>query len=268
MYNGRAMRILPKREKVAVVELFGTIGGGVRSPTYERILSSVRNDRRVRALVLDIDSPGGSVPASEYLYHAVARISEHKPVVACIRGTGASGGYFISCAAHRIVASPGALVGSVGVISVRPVLETLLQRLGVGVSVNKSGEFKDMGAFWREATPEETEKMQALVDESFDRFVAVVAGSRKMTEEAVRELATGEVFWAPRALEAGLVDELGDLDRAIDLAAEMSGARRAPVFIRPKRSLRERLFGPSASSLIEAAVDEVERRLWLSSMRY
>ena len=110
--------------------------------------------------------------------------------------------------------------------------------------------------------------MQALVDESFDRFVSVVAGSRKMTEEAVRELATGEVFWAPRALEAGLVDELGDLDRAIDLAAEMSGARRAPVFMRPKRSLRERLFGPSASSLIEAAVDEVERRFWLSSMRY
>ena len=155
-----------------------------------------------------------------------------------------------------------------GVISVRPVLETLLQRLGVGVSVNKSGEFKDMGAFWRGATPEETQKMQTLVDESFDRFVSVVAGSRSMNEDAVRELATGEVFWAPRAQEAGLVDELGDLDRAIDLAAEMSGSRRSPVFMRPRRGFRERLFGSLAASLVESAVDEAERRLWMSSLRY
>jgi protease-4 len=262
------MRFLPKRQKVAVVEIFGTIGGSVKSPAYERIFSTVLKDRKLRALVLDIDSPGGSVPASEYLYHAVARIAEDKPVVACIRGLGASGGYFISCAAHRIVASPGAIVGSVGVISVRPVLETLLQRLGVSVNVNKSGEFKDMGAIWRGATPEETQKMQTLVDESFDRFVSVVAESRQMSEDAVRDLATGEVFWAPRAREVGLVDELGDLDRAIDLAAEMSGARRAPVFIRPRRGFRERLFGPLAASLVESAIDEAERRLWMNSLRY
>lgn len=89
-----------------------------------------------------------------------------------------------------------------------------------------------------------------------------------MNEDAVRDLATGEVFWAPRAKEMGLVDELGDLDRAIDLAAEMSGARRVPVFMRPRRGFRERLFGPLAASLVESAIDEAERRLWMSSLRY
>ena len=262
------MALLPKRHKIAVVELFGTIGGTVKSPVLERVLATVRRDRRVRALVLDVDSPGGSVPASDYLYRSVARIADEKPVVANIRGVGASGAYLVSCAAHKIVATPGSIVGSIGVISVRPVLRDLLDRLGVDVKVNKSGEFKDMGAFWRGATPEEDRKMQALIDEAFESFVSTVARARGLDEDTVRGVATGEVFWATRAQEIGLVDELGDLDRAIDLAAQLSGARRNPVFMRPRRTLRERLFGPLAESLVESVSAEVERRLWMSSLRY
>lgn len=257
-----------RRQRIAVVELFGTIGGGVRSPVYERIFSRIRRDRRMRALVLDVDSPGGGVSASDYLYRSIARIAEEKPVVASIRGVGASGAYYVSCAAQRIVASPGSIVGSIGVISIRPVLHEMLRRLGIGVDVNKSGAFKDMGAFWRMATPEEQQKMQALIDDSFSVFVSIVAKGRKMDEATVQGLATGEVFWAPRAKDLGLVDELGDLDRAIDLAAELSGAPRRPVFVRPRRGFRERFFGAMAESLVESVAAEVERRLWLGSFRY
>ena len=262
------MAILPKRQKIAVVELHGTIGGGIRSSVYERVFSTIHKDKKTRAMVLDIDSPGGGVPASDYLYRSVAKIAEEKTVVASIRGIGASGAYMISCAAHRIVASHGSILGSIGVISVRPVLAEMLQRLGVTVNVSKSGPLKDTGAFWRESTPEEEGKVQALIDESFDVFISIVSKSRGMDEERVRSLATGEIFWAPRAKELGMVDELGDLARAIDLAAELSGAPRRPVFVGPRRGLRQRIFGSLAGSLIESVVGEVERRLWISSLRY
>ena len=183
--------MLLRRQKIAVVELFGTIGGSIKSPVMERVFSAVRMDKNTRALVLDIDSPGGAVTASDYLYRSVCKIADEKPVVANIRGVGASGAYMVSCAAHRIVATPGSIVGSIGVISIRPVLQELLERLGVRVNVSKSGPYKDMGAPWRDATPEESRKMQGLIDESYDTFVSVVASARKMDEEAVRGLATG-----------------------------------------------------------------------------
>ena len=194
------MRIvgLPKRKRIAIVELFGAIGGSVKSPVYDRILSSVGKDRRVAALVLDVDSPGGGVSASDYLYRSVARIAEKKPVVASIRGAGTSGAYLISCAAHRVVAAPGAVVGSIGVISIRPALQQLMERLGIGVDVSKSGALKDMGAFWRNDTPEEREKLQALVDSYHDTFVSIVAKARRIDEDRVRELATRRGVLGPR----------------------------------------------------------------------
>ena len=262
------MALIPKRRRIAVVELFGTIGGRVRSPEYERILTRVRENRRFGALVLDIDSPGGSVMASDYLYRQVARIAEEKPVVASVRGTGASGSYYIACAASKIVASHGAIIGSIGVLSVTPILEELLSRLGVGINVRKSGAYKDMGAFWRQPTPDETEKLQAIIDESYETFVSVVSKARGLDESTVRGLATGEVFWAPTALQNGLIDEVGDLDRAVDMAAELSGAPAKPAFLRPARSFRERILGPFAETLVDAVATEIERRMMTSSLRY
>ena len=262
------MGLFPKRQKIAVVEMHGTIGGAVKSPVYERILSRVQRDSKIRALVLDIDSPGGAVTTSDYLYRSVGKIAAQKPVVASIRGTGASGAYYIACAAHKIIAIPGAIVGSIGVISIRPVVEQLLDRIGVSINVNKSGAYKDMGAFWRQATSDEQQKMQTLIDDSFDTFVSIVAEARNLSDEQVREFATGEVFWAPRAKELGLIDELGDLDTAIDLAAKLSGAPRRPVFMRPRRGFRDRIFGAMAESLVDSVASEVERRLWMGSPRY
>jgi protease-4 len=260
------MALFPRRQKIAVVELFGTIGGSIKSPAYDHVFSSIRKDPRIRAVVLDIDSPGGSMTASDYLYRSVAKVATEKPVLASVRGLCASGAYLIGSAAQRIVASPGSLVGSIGVISIRPVLEELFQRLGIGVSVNKSGALKDMGAFWRRATDEEDTKMQALVDESHEEFVSILSQARHMDKDTMHGLATGEVYRAPQALKMGLVDELGDLDRAIDLAAELSGAPRRPVHVRPRRSFRARLLAPLAESLVETTSEEIERRLWAARL--
>lgn len=261
------MRLIPRRERIAVIELFGTLGGGVKSAPYERVFDQVRTARSIRAMVLDIDSPGGSVPASEYIYRCVAKVAEQKPVVAAIRGVGASGAYMVACGAQRIVATPGALVGSIGVISVRPMLRAALEKMGVDVSVTKSGDLKDMGAVWRPSTPEEEAKMQELTDESYGRFVEIVAGARGLTHSSARELATGEVFWATKALEAGLVDELGDLELAVDRAANLAGCGKKVVRMGPRRGLGQRLFRPLSESLVESVANEFERRLWVQSLR-
>ena len=253
--------------KIAVIELHGTIGAGIRSSEMERLLTRAREDQSFRALVLDIDSGGGGASASDYIYRAVKRFAGSKPVVANVRGVGASGAYMIACAAHRIVAAPGAMVGSIGVISVRPDLERLLERAGIGVNVNKSGQFKDLGAPWREMQPEENEKLQELIDDTYASFVSVVSEGRSLEEARVREIATGEVYLAPRALEIGLVDELGDLDHALDLAARAAGVAKNPVYLRPPRGLRARLMGPLVESLVESVAESVERRLWQSRYR-
>ncbi|HZA24720.1 MAG TPA: S49 family peptidase, partial [Dehalococcoidia bacterium] len=170
-----------------------------------------------------------------------------KPVVAYVRGIGASGGYYLCCAASKVVALPTALVGSVGVIYVRPVLEQLLSKMGIELSVFNGGRLKDMSGFWRSPTDEESEKFQGLIAEMYDTFVSVVAQGRSMEDEKVRELATGEVYTARRGSELGLVDELGDFDRAMELAGELGGVRPRPRWVRPRRSLSERLFGRMGS---------------------
>ncbi|MBI4234001.1 MAG: signal peptide peptidase SppA [Chloroflexi bacterium] len=247
--------------RIAVVELHGVIGNAVRPAVYNPLFYTMRRTRRIRALVLDINSPGGEAAASHDLYASVARVAEAKPVVAYIRGTGASGAYYVSCAASKIMALPTALVGSIGVLSVRPVLETLLNRLGVAITVNKGGRLKDMSAFWRQPTPEEDQKMQALVDGIYNTFVQMVAKGRKLEEAKVRELATGEVFLAQQARELGLVDEIGDMEAALDMAASMAGIPRRVIHIRPRRPFMRRILGGMAEDLSRAMVEEMELRL-------
>ena len=248
---------LPGMPVIAVVEFYEVIRGGRRSAEYINLLNALRRNKRVRAVVLDIDSPGGSAVASEYLYLAARKLGERKPLIAFIRGTGASGAYMLACGATRIVAIPGAVVGSIGVISLRPVAVDLLQRLGLSVAVSKTGPFKDSGAFYREPTEEEQHKEQQFIGEYYDSFLDIVAQGRALDREAVRGVATGEVFTARRAKEMGLVDELGDLETAIDLAAQLARVRRRVIHARPHRSLAQRLFGGAAA----IAMDEVTMRL-------
>ena len=235
---------------VAVVEIHGVIGTRIKDSVYSRLFADVAANNRYQALLVDIESPGGSATGSELLYHSLRKVAARKPVVAYIRGIGASGGYYLACAANRVTALPTTMVGSIGVIYLRPVLEQLLGKAGIEFSVFKGGRMKDMSGFWRSPTDEEAEKTQDLITEIYDNFVAVVAQGRSMEDERVRELATGEVFTARRGQELGLVDELLDFEQSLELAAQLGniGKNKArPRWLRPRRSLSERMLGRSAS---------------------
>ena len=241
---GSLMRgVLRLRSGIGVVEVSGLIGGRASSPGLTRILDGVRTNKRFKAVIVEVDSPGGSASASELLFYSLQLVAQEKPVVVYIRGTGASGAYYLSCAAHKIVALPTSLVGSIGVIYVRPILQQLLRRLGVDVSVYKGGRFKDMSGPWRRPTAEEDEKFQGLIEEIYNNFVDVVARGRAMDNQTVRDLATGEIYTGRKARDLGLVDELGGFDRALELASELGHVRPRPIWIRPKRPLLERFAG-------------------------
>ncbi len=228
---------------VAVVDIHGIIGSQVRVTAYARLLDEIANNKRYRALLLDIDSPGGSAYGSEILHRALQRVAEVKPVLAYVRGLGASGGYYLCCAASQVFALPTSMVGSIGVIYLRPALEQLLARIGVEFSVFKGGKYKDMAGFWRGPTPEESERFQQLIDEIYENFVSVVANGRSMDKESVRELATGEIHTGLRGKELGLVDQIGDFNDTLDAAAAAGRTKPRPRWVQPRRSLAQRVLG-------------------------
>lgn len=247
--------------RVAVMRLHGPIGGGGRTAEWVELARRLRKNRRVAAVVIDIDSPGGSASASDNLYLSFARLAAVKPVVAAITGSGASGAYLAAVAARRIVAAPTSLVGSIGVISVAPRLPRLLDRLGVQVREHTAGELKGMGAPWRDEADAEAAKEQALVDAIYDAFLARVASARKLSNERVRELATGEVWLGTQSVDLGLVDEIGDLERAVEIAADMAGVPAKPVSARLPRPLFGRLVDRFALRVARSFADEIEMRL-------
>jgi protease-4 len=221
----------------------------------------LRESPRVPAVVLDIDSPGGSATASDDLFVALERLAAAKPLVAAIRGTGASGAYLAAVAAPLIVAQPTAVVGSIGVISAGPRVARLLDRLGVAVSETKAGRLKGMGAPWRDETDEERAREQALVDEIYEAFVGRIAASRRVSLDRARELATGEVWLGARAQQLGLVDEIGDLERAVALAARAAGVSPRHTVVSGRRRLLDRLVDRFATQLGDRLSDELEARL-------
>jgi protease IV len=235
------------RRRIAVVPVRGVIGGALRTADLVKTLDRARENRHIQAVFLDIASPGGDAVASETLYLAVRRLAEAKPVVAWIRSMGASGSYYMACGATRILAFPAALVGSIGVISVRPVLTGALQRIGARVRVVKTGPFKDLGAPWREPTDEDMAKERELVDGMFRHFTAAVREARRFDDEALGLVTTGEVWLAERALELGLVDGLAEEEAALVEAQQLAGLpHRKTVRLQPKRSLLQRLGMPGA----------------------
>lgn len=216
----------------------------------------------VKALVLRIDSPGGEVAPVQEIVRELARFRRggSRPIVASFAGVAASGGYYIACGADRIVSNPGALTGSIGVVMEFPNAADLFKKVGVRYVVVKSGRFKDSGSFSREITPEELAVLQGTIDDVYEQFLeAVWAGRREGLRRAVarsrgsddassvsdqaamrllREVADGRVLSGRQAFEAGLVDELGGLEEAIDAAVELSGVRGRNV-VTAKRRRRE-----------------------------
>jgi protease IV len=256
----RRSRLRPGR--VAIIRLYGTIGGGARSADWVELVKEIGRHKSVPAVVLDVDSPGGSAAASDYLYLALKRLADKKPLVAHVRGTGASGSYLAAMAAARIIVAPSSIVGSIGVISAGPRLPKLLDRLGVQVEEHRAGRLKGMGAPWRNETEEEGAREQELVDAFYDRFVDRVAAGRGMDRARVLELATGEVWLGSRAVELGLADEVGDLEDAIESAAAMAGVPAESSPVRLRRPFFARLADRFATTFASSVANEVEARLF------
>lgn len=252
------MLSLLRSSGVAVIDMQGTIGSAIRPLEYARLFARLREDRHTRAVVLNIDSPGGAATGSEMMTGAVRRLAEEKPVAAFIGGVGASGAYMVASASSRIIALQSSIIGAIGVISYRPVVEQALERIGVRMHVTKSGRLKDMLSPFREATEEEQAKEQRLLDSLYELFVTGVARRRGLPVERVRELATGEVFLAAEAVDHGLIDAIGDLDDAVDWVVAQSGAPRRVRIVRPRRTLRDMLLGRASTALAEALLGRFE----------
>lgn len=253
---------IPVGDKIAVISLSGSItseggsllfGPAITPGLVKEQLGKAERDIAVKALVLRIESPGGVVAPCQEILKEIEQVKESKPIVVSMGSQAASGGYYISAKADKIVALPGTLTGSIGVISQIPNVKGLYEKLGIKMQTFKGGKYKDMYAGLRELTPEEKEIMQELVDDYYEQFVAVVAEGRGLSKDEVRSLATGQLYTGAEARELGLVDELGGLDTAIDLAAELAGVTTPRVeYYKPAKPLLESLLGVNLNSLIYA----------------
>jgi protease IV len=238
--------IFSNKEGVGIIELKGLI---VSSETILKNLTEFRNDPDVKSIVLRIDSPGGGVGAAQEIFQEIERTNEVKPVVASMGSMGASGGYYAALGAETIMANPGTMTGSIGVIIKFPNLEGLYEKIGYKNQVIKSGPLKDIGASDRALNEEERKLMQDLIDNVYNQFVRDVAAARSLPEETVFKLADGRVYTGEQALELGLIDRLGNFTDAITTAAELGGLdTKDPQLIYPKADRRFSLLGLLSSA--------------------
>lgn len=230
----QVVRAGPTRNRIAMVTVQGIIHGDLANDVY-RQLKAAREDRRVRGVIIRVNSPGGTISASDQIYKEIQKYREEvkKPVVAFMQGVAASGGYYTSVACDKIVAEPTTLTGSIGVISGWFVVRELLEeKLGILPVTVKSGQKKDWPSSFREPTTEELTYMQdKLITPAYERFLQIVAEGRKesLTPEEVRRLSDGSIYGAQEALEDKLIDEIGYLDRAVEMVKSMAGIDEAEV---------------------------------------
>ena len=207
----------------------------VSSEQILKHLTEFRNNPDVKAIVLRIDSPGGAVGAAQEIFQEVQRTNEVKPVIASMGSMGASGGYYAALGAENILANPGTMTGSIGVIVKFPNLEGLFEKIGYKSQVIKSGPLKDVGASNRPLSEEERQLMQELINNVYNQFVRDIAAAREMDEDTVKGLADGRIYTGEQALAAGLIDRLGNFTDAIVIAADMGGLDdENPRLIYPK----------------------------------
>jgi len=209
------------RKQIARIEITGAIAQATR----KRVLEALKEveEKKFPALLLRIDSPGGTVADSQEIYSALRKLQEKVKIVASFGNISASGGVYIGVGANHIVSNPGTITGSIGVILRGNNIEPLLDKVGVSFKVIKSGPYKDILAFDRPLTPEEEVILQELIDVSYGQFVRTVAEGRNLSEEAVRQFADGRVFTGEQALALGVVDQLGSEEDARRKAAELGG---------------------------------------------
>jgi len=229
------------KEGVGIVRIEGPI-----LDSYQTIeeLSAFAADPLVKAIVVRIDSPGGGVAASQEIYNAVKRVrkEQNKTVVASMGTVAASGGYYIAVAADRILANPGTLTGSIGVIMQMANFHELLEKIGVKSVVVKSGKFKDLGSPFRPMSEEDRQVLESVMKDTLNQFIEAVADGRSMDSAEVEQLADGRIFTGRQAKSVLLVDEIGDLHDAIKLAGELSGIEGMPRVLETTKPFSFREF--------------------------
>ncbi len=225
---------MPIGDKVAVLRVEGPILDS--KATIEELTEYVK-DPSVKAIVLRVDSPGGVVPPCQEIYEEVKKAVAKKKIIVSMGSAAASGGYYISAPATRIFANPGTLTGSIGVIMELPNIEGLLNKVGVKAEVIKSGKYKDMASMFRSMGGKERNILQGVLDDVHQQFIDVVAEGRKMSPEEVKKIADGRVFTGRQAMNAGLVDEMGDLEDAIKAAGRLAGIKGEPTVVTKKEKL-------------------------------
>lgn len=235
--------------KIGVIPIEGAI---MDSQAITEQLMRFRKDKGIKAIILRINSPGGAVGPTQEIYREVLRTVETKKVVASLGGVAASGGYYIAAAAKQIVANPGTITGSIGVIMEFVRFEELLNKIGIKLEVLKSGEFKDIGSPHRELTARDKELISALIADIQKQFVEAVASGRNLSLEKTREIADGRIFSGAQAKELGLVDVLGNFQDAVELAKNMATIRGDVTLVYPKKSkldLWDLFLGSAADSI-------------------
>lgn len=253
---------------IAIVEVKGAI---FESASVNEKLDKFRKNDSVKAVVLRIDSPGGSVGASQEIYTEVKKLAQKKKVIVSMGAVAASGGYYIAAPATKIVANPGSITGSIGVLMEHVEIEELLKWAKVSAEILKAGADKDIGSALRKMTAEERSLMQGILDNMHEQFLKAVAEGRKIDLEEVRKIGTGRVYTGEQALALKLIDQFGNLEDAIDLAAKEVGIKGEPKLIKPEKPKPiwlDILLGDEREEKISALLHEVSvpRALYLLSI--
>jgi protease-4 len=271
--------------KILLLDLSGTLAEDLpsfslgapppRVPLLARVreeLAKAEKDDHVRALIVRINSPGGTITASDILYHEILAFKQRRkiPVIAAIMDVGASGGYYAALAADTIVANPTTITGSIGVVMVTVNAQGLMEKIGVAPLAIKSGPMKDAGSPFRSMTGPELAVFQNIIDEMYGRFVGLIVQSRKLPEDRVRALADGRVYTADQALRLGLVDRIGYLEDVVKLAKE--GAKldeaRVVMYHRPKEYRSNLYSSTPAPATAESALAQFAAVLGGSGPRF
>ena len=245
-------------DKVGVLPIEGLITDSFK---INQQIDEFAEDSSIVAVVVRINSPGGSVGAAQEIYDAILELKKKKKVVVSMGSIAASGGLLIACAGDKIVANPGTITGSISAIMQFANLEELMKKMGVKSSVVKSGPYKDIGSPMREMTPEEQAIVQELVDDIYNQFIDVIVRNRKLTREQVAAIADGRVFSGRKAKEYGLVDQLGNMDAAAKLASVLAGKDGQYELVFPKKTGRgifDLMFESAANSLNQALREKSE----------
>ena len=240
---------VPLGEKVALVRITGVI---LDSTDVIEELKKYSKDNSIKAIVIRVDSPGGGVAPSQEIYEEILKIKEKKKIVVSMGSVAASGGYYISSPADKIVANAGTLTGSIGVIMEIPNVAGLMEKIGVKTQVIKSGKHKDIASVFKSLSPEERLILQTVLDDVHDQFIQAVSDARGMKYEDIKELSDGRIFTGRMAKKLGLVDELGNLQDAIMLAGKLTGIKGEPdvVYKKEKYGFLDMLRGELPGKLI------------------